>query len=219
MPAGPRMQQLIFFATTVAVFNLGSQSGCRPASHAIIGPSPIDTVVMSQRVPQVVRRLAVWYPPASDQEMLYGYSRLEHATFQLKTLRPWIKIVERRDLSQLTDEQRWQLSGRVGDDSAVRIGSWLGADSMVLFRIEGPTIRERMLARFYGRMPPFVISSKIISVESGEVLYHDIVTAMPVPQAGEWDDYASDYELQPALHAALDHALSGAIAHLTQSFR
>lgn len=184
-----------------------------------MSPSSIDAVITSQRVPLAVRRLAVWYPPTSEQEMLYGYSQLEHATFQLKTLRSWIKIVERRDLSQLTDEQRWQLSGRIGEDSAVRIGRWLGADSMVLFRIEGPTMRERMLARFYGRMPPFVISSKIISVESGEVLYHDIVTATAAPQAGEWGDYASDYELQPAMHAALNHALSEAIVHLIQAFR
>lgn len=175
--------------------------------------------MMSERVPQDVRRLAVWYPQASERETLYGYSRLEQATFQLKKQRPWIKIVERRDIGQLTDEQRWQLSGRVGDDSAVRIGRWLGADSMILFRIDGPTMRERMLARFYGKMPPFVVSSKIISVESGEVLYHDIVTGLAVPQGSEWSDYASDYELQPAMHAALDHALSVAIVHLTQGFR
>jgi hypothetical protein len=68
-------------------------------------------------------------------------------------------------------------------------------------------------------MPPFVVSSKIISVESGEVLYHDVVTAMAIPPSGEWSDYASDYELQPALRSALDHALSVAIAHLNQSFR
>jgi hypothetical protein len=175
--------------------------------------------MMSERVPQDVRRLAVWYPRASEQEMTYGYSRLEQATFQLKKQRSWLKIVERRDLDQLTDEQRWQLSGRIGDDSAVRIGKWLGADSLVIFQIEGPSMRERMLARFYGRMPPFMVSSKVISVESGEVLYHDIVTAAAVPQSGEWSDYASDYELRPAMHAALDHALSVAIMHLNQSFR
>ena len=58
------------------------------------------------------------------------------------------------------------------------------------------------------------------SVESGEVLYHDIVTAMPVPEFGKkWSDSSIGYELQPALHAALDQALSVAIAHLNQSFR
>jgi hypothetical protein len=90
---------------------------------------------------------------------------------------------------------------------------------MVLFRIDVPTWRERLLARFYQKMPPLVVSSKIVSVETGEVLYHDVVSVMPVPASGEWSDYASDFELQPALHSALDHALSVAIAHLNQSFR
>jgi hypothetical protein len=50
-------------------------------------------------------------------------------------------------------------------------------------------------------------------------LYDDIVTAMPAPPSGEWSDYASDYELHPALRFALDHALLVAIAHLNQAFR
>lgn len=170
-------------------------------------------------VPQHVRRLAVWYPRTGEQDVAYAYSRLEEATFQLKRQRSWIKIVDRHNLDQLAEEQRFQLSGRVADDSAVRVGKWLGADSMVVFRIEGPTWRERMLARMYGKMPPFVVSSKIISLESGEVFYHDVVSATPVPASGEWGDYATDNELRPAMHAALDQALSRAILHLHRSFR
>jgi hypothetical protein len=161
----------------------------------------------------------VWYPVTSEGYLAYGYSRLEQAVFQLKKQRSWIKVVERRNIDLLTNEQRLQLSGRVADDSAMRIGQWLGADSVVLFRIEGPKWRDRLLARFHGNMQPIVVSSKIVSVESGEVLYHDIVTTMPVPSTGEWGDYAIDYELQPALRSAMDHALSVAIAHLDQSFR
>jgi hypothetical protein len=151
--------------------------------------------------------------------VVYGYSRLEQAAFELKKQRAWIKIVERRNIELLTDEQRLQVSGRVADDSAMGVGKLLGVDSVLFFRVDMPSWRDRMLARFYGRMPPIVVSSKIISVESGEVLYHDTVIAMATPLSGEWSDYASDYELQPALRSALDHALSGAIAHLNQSFR
>jgi hypothetical protein len=151
--------------------------------------------------------------------MAYGYSRLEQAVFQLKKQRPWVKIVERHSLESLTSEQRLQGSGRVADESALQVGRWLGADSLVLFQIDGPAWRDRLLARFHGRMPPIVVSSKIISVESGEVLYHDIVTALPVPASGEWGDYGSDYDLQPAVRTALDRALSTAIVHLDYSFR
>ena len=51
------------------------------------------------------------------------------------------------------------------------------------------------------------------------MLYHDMVTAQAAPDSGEWGDYASDSEVQPALRFALEHALSVAIAHLNQSFR
>ena len=213
------MERLAFFATTAAVVSLFMQTSCRPTPRVSVDQSPINLTSAQLSVPQHVRRLAVWYPNTSEQDVAYGYSRLEQAAFQLKRQRSWIKIVERRNLVPLTDEQRFQLSGRIGDDSAVRVGKWLGADSMVLFRIEGPTWRERLLARMYGKMPPFVVTSKIISLESGEVLYHDIVTAVPVPPAGDWSDYASDYELHPALQSSLDHALAIAIAHLHQSFQ
>ena len=214
-----RKTGFLVFATTAALVSLSMQAGCRPTPIAAADQTSVNLAVPSVPVPQHVRRLAVWYPTTFDQEVAYGYSRLEQAAFQLKRQRSWIKIVERRNIETLTNEQRLQLSGRVGDDTAVRVGRWLGADSMVLFRIDGPTWRERLLARFYGKMPPFVVSSKIVSLESGEVLYHDIVTAMPLPASGSWDDYASDYELRPAMQSALDRALSTAIARLHQSFQ
>lgn len=219
MDARPRIERSAFLAATAAMVSLWMDTACRPTPPIAVDQAPANLAIIGFPVPQHVRRLAVWYPNTSEQDVAYGYSRLEQAAFQLKTQRSWIKIVERRNIAPLTDEQRLQLSGRVGDDSAVRVGKWLGADSIILFRIDMPTWRERLLARFYGKMPPFVVSSKIISVETGEVLYHDIVTAMPVPHSGAWSDYASDYELQPALRSALDHALSVAIVHLNQSFR
>ncbi len=203
--------------SAVLIAGLWLPAACRPVPVA--DSSHTAVLFDDVPVPQHVRRLAVWYPRTWEQDVSYGYSRLEQAAFQLKRQRSNIKIVERRNLEQLTDEQRLQLSGRVGDDSVVRVGRWLGADSIVLFRIDGPTWRERLLARMHGKMPPFIVSSKIISLESGEVLYHDVVTAAPVPASGEWSDYDSDHQLRPAMHAALDQALSAAILHLHQSFR
>jgi hypothetical protein len=136
----------------------------------------------------------VWYPSTWEQDVAYGYSRLEQAAFELKKQRSWIKIVDRRNLELLSEEQRLQVSGRVVDEGAMRVGKLLGADSLLCFRVDMPSWRDRMLARFYGRMPPLVISSKIISVESGEVLYHDVVLAMPVPSS----------PLSPALTEMID---------------
>ncbi len=206
---------------TGVILSLSLGTGCRPPTPTpvAIEERPLEVWSADLPVPQNVRRLAIWYPRTGEQDVAYAYSRLEEATFQLKRQRAWIKIVDRRNVQQLTEEQRFQLSGRVADDSAVGVGKWLGADTMVLFRVEGPTWRERLLARMHGKMPPFVVTSKIISLESGEVFYHDVVSATPTPVSGEWSDYASDTELRPAMHAALEQALSRAILHLHQSFR
>jgi hypothetical protein len=219
MRAYPCNERMALLATAAVLVGVGLQTACRPLPPVALDDPAVSVLSQEDPIPQDVRRLAVWYPRTWEQDMAYGYTRLEQAAFQLKRQRSEIKIVERHYLDQLTAEQRLQLSGRVGDDSAIRVGRWLGADSMVVFRIDGPTWRERLLARFHGKMPPFVVSSKVISLESGEVLYHDVVSAVPVPASGEWGDYASDYELQPALHSALDHALSVAISHLHRSFR
>ena len=214
-----RRTRLGVLAAIVGMFSLSMLTACRSTPHVAIDQLRLDSAVSGFPIPQHVRRLVVWYPRTWEQDVAYGYSRLEQAAFELKKQRSWITIVERRNIDLVMDEQRFQLSGRVADDSAMRVGKLLGADSVLCFRVDMPSWRDRMLARFYGRMPPLVVSSKIISVESGEVLYHDTVIIMPTPLSGEWDDYASDYELQPALRSALDHALSGAIAHLNQSFR
>lgn len=209
------------FAAAGLTITFSIATGCRPPTPTPIAadPASFEFVGTDLPVPQHVRRLAVWYPRTQEQDVAYGYSRLEEATFQLKRQRAWIKIVERRNVEQLSEEQRFQLSGRVSDDSAIGVGKWLGADTMVVFRIEGPGWRERLLARMYGKMSPVVVSSKVISLESGEVFYHDVVSATPVPVSGEWSDYGSDQELRPAVHAALDQALSSAILHLRRSFR
>ena len=215
----PRSTQLTFLV--VAMFSLWMLTACGSTTHVAVDQAKIETVsaISSVPVPRHIRRLAVWYPPTWEQDVVYGYSRLEQAAFELKKQRAWIKIVERRNIEVLTDEQRLQVSGRVADDSAMGVGKLLGADSVLCFRVDMPSWRDRLMSRFNGRMPPIVVSSKIISVESGEVLYHDTVIAMATPLSGKWSDYAIDYELQPALRSALDHALSGAIAHLNQSFR
>lgn len=209
------------FAAAGLAMTFSIAAGCRPPTPTPIAADPASREFIGADipVPKHVRRLAVWYPKTGEQDVAYAYSRLEEATFQLKRQRSWIKIVDRRNVEQLSEEQRFQLSGRVSDDSAIGVGKWLGADTMVVFRIDGPGWRERLLARMYGKMPPVVVSSKVISLESGEVFYHDVVRATPVPVSGEWTDYGSDQELRPAVHAALDQALSSAILHLHRSFR
>jgi hypothetical protein len=52
----------------------------------------------------------------------------------------------------------------------------LGVDSVLIYRIDGSTLRDRFFARQQHDLPPGTITSKIIRVESGEVVYHNVVT-------------------------------------------
>lgn len=206
-------------ATAVAILSTWSLTACRLSPSVSVAAAPDYSVPDSARVPSHVTRLAVWYPSTGERDVAYGYMKLEQATFQLKKRRSWIKIVDRRYLDTVRDEQRLQLSGRVADDSAIHIGKWIGADSLVMFQIDRPQWRDRLWARFSEQMAPVVVSSKIISVETGEVLYHDVVQIVSAPPLGKREQYGNDALLQSTMHASLDRAVSLAIAHLDQSFR
>jgi hypothetical protein len=161
----------------------------------------------------------VVYPRTTERDLAYGYARLEQAVLRLKHRRPWLRVLERQHLIVLTNEHLLQFSGRVADDSAVSLGRLLGADCIVVFHIEGPAWRDRLLARMHGTMAPVVVSSKIVQVDTGEVLYHDLVVRTPVPGSKGWDAYASDAEIQPLLRSSMDQSLADAIANLEEAFR
>jgi hypothetical protein len=205
--------------TTLMVVTLLLHVACRANPPMEMAATSDPTSASLASIPITVNRLAIWYPRTFEKDVAYGYARLEQAIFQGKKHRPWLRILERRDLEALKNERGLHLTGEVSDETAISIGKWLGADSVVLFHIDGPSWRERMLARIQETMPPFTVLSKIIAVESGEVLYHDIVTFQPVPESGKWDDYARDYEVKAALQPALNQALTVAAQRLEQSFQ
>lgn len=66
-------------------------------------------------------------------------------------------IVERKDLQKILDEQNLQYSGLVDDDTAVRLGAFLGAEVMVT-------------GRLYIRDGKYEIFMKLLRVETGEIL-------------------------------------------------
>ena len=128
-------------------------------------------------IPAGVQRMAVLYPRGGNPEWSSAYSRLEEAAFQLKTLRPNLRIIDRSHTPAIVSEQRFQVGGLVSDESVVRIGQMLGVDSVLIYLIDGPTLRDRFWARQHRDLPPVIVTSKIIQVESGEVAYHNVVTA------------------------------------------
>lgn len=198
---------------------LPSFAGCQTTT------TPVNDVPLRAAVPpvpaisQYVHRVAVFYPITYERDIAYGYAKLEQAVLQVKRQRPWLRVLDRRHLATITSEQRLQLSARFSDDDAVHVGRLLGADSIVIFHIDIPGWRDRLLARMHGTMPPVFVSSKVVRVETGEVLYHDMVVRTPNPGQQGWDDYASDFELQPILRSSLEESLSESIVNLDQAFR
>jgi hypothetical protein len=125
-------------------------------------------------IPADVQRVAVLYPRGGSTEWSSAYGRLEGAAFQLKTFRPDLRIIDRSHMLAIVTEQRYQVGGLVSEESAVRIGRMLGVDSVLIYLIDGPTLRDRFFARQHRDLPPVTVTSKIIRVESGEVVYHNV---------------------------------------------
>jgi hypothetical protein len=131
------------------------------------------------KIPASVERLAIVYPHSADPTLAVIYAHLEAQTFLLKVRRPSLRILDRVHLQKVLEEQRFQVSGAVSDDSMARIGHLLGADSILSYRVERPTLHDLLRARFSGQVPPVRVFSKVTLVESGEVVFHHVVTVQP----------------------------------------
>lgn len=167
-------------------------------------------------IPDDVRRIAVLYPQSASAEWTQAYHRLEGATFALKGHRPNLTIVDRLHLPVLLGEHRFQLTGAVADSGAVHIGRLLGADSVLIYRIDGPSLRDRMWARQASDLPPMMVTSKLIRVESAEVLYHRVVVAQLEESAasGWWDSQ----DAQRLSRAALERGIRETVIELGRAF-
>jgi hypothetical protein len=147
---------------------------CQSAPAVPTHPPVLSAPIL---IPRDVQRIAVLYPKSSRPELTEAYNRLDGATFRLKLHRPSLKFVDRFDLPRVLDEHRLQLAGGVADDSAIRIGRLLGVDSVLIYRIDVPSLRDRFWARQQSELPPITVTSKLIRVESAEIVYHNVVTA------------------------------------------
>ncbi len=186
--------------------------GCQTTLPRLSDGSVRSTISPSLQIPLSVERLAVLHPRTYNRDFLNAYSLLAGSTFELKMQRPSLRIVERLDLPTIHSEQRFQLNGDVSDDAAVRVGRLLGADSILLYLIDGPGMRDLVLAKLYGEAPPVTVTSKVIRVESAEVLYHNVVT-VPVPTSDD-DDHR-----QPLFRLALQQGIAQTITDLQHAFR
>jgi hypothetical protein len=169
-------------------------------------------------IPAGVQRMVVLYPRGGSPEWSSAYSRLEGAAFQLKTFRPNLRIIDRSHMPAIVAEQRFQVGGLVSEESAVRIGRMLGVDSVLIYRIDGPTLRDRFWARQHRDLPPVTVTSKIIRVESGEVVYHNVVTARAEETEGSGWSLSDHVDYQRWSHEAVDRGVMQTIFDLRRAF-
>jgi len=193
-------------------------AGCQGSSLPAASPLSVRTIGPAMTIPGNVQRIAVFYPRSSNSDFLAAYQRLEGATFRLKGQRPALKVVDRSHLLTLITEQRLQGTGAVADDSAVRIGHLLGVDSVLLYSIDGPTLRDRLFARGPSQVRPITVTTKIIRVESAEVVYFNVVTARMDDEA-RWDWSLSDnWDFHQLSQAALERGIAQTVFDLQRAF-
>ncbi|ALA57557.1 hypothetical protein [Nitrospira moscoviensis] len=192
-------------------------AGCHYDAPALrLSPAP---PAFSVSIPRDVQRIAVLYPKTTNPDVAGAYNRLESETFRLKTRRPDLKIVDRFNLPLLQHEQQLQLAQAGSDDSAIRVGRLLGVDSVLIYRIDGPSHRDRLWARTSRDLPPITVTSKLIRVESAEVLYHRVVTARfdPVSDGG-WMP-ADNVDYQRLSRDAMERGIMQTVDELGRAFQ
>jgi len=174
------------------------------------GPAP--------SIPADVRRIAVNYPRGGVSDWSSAYTRLEGAAFQLKIFRPKLRIIDRSHLLAIVSEQRFQSGGLVSEESAVRIGRMLGVDSVLIYQIDGPSLRDRIFAREQRDLPPVTVTSKIIRVESGEVIYYNVVTERAGDTEGSNWLLTDNIDYQRWSREALDRGVLQTVYDLRRAF-
>ena len=189
--------------------------GCQTTSFDSNSNTEIQSTVPSSfRVSDRLERVAVFYPKTSMRGLADAYMHLEGATFQLKEQRPSLHIVERLDLATIRDEQLFQSSGSASDETAIGLGRILGVDGIVLYRISCPSFRDMFGTRFTGVSSPVTVTSKIILVESGEVVFHNVVTSQV-----EKSRRFHSFDIQPLVTIALARGVDQTISDLRHAFR
>jgi hypothetical protein len=193
-------------------------AGCQTVSLPTTRTIQVSTSLSPPPIPADVQRIVFFHPPSHNRDVREAYHRLEGAVFNLKTYRSNLKIVDRVNLPALITELRLQSGGSVTDDTALHIGRLLGADSILLCLIEGPTIYEHLMARHLSQVRPMIIITKIIRVESAEVVYEDVVIA-EVAAGGHEDRSLSNLDYSQLRHEALERSIKQTVMDLQHAFQ
>lgn len=214
------MIRRIFLIGTGAILMLAiTLVGCRNVAPPVSQTVTVSSSWPALKVPEDVQKIAVFYPQSSIRDDSEAYHRLEGAVFQLKAYRSTLTLVDRFNVPTVLTELRFQNSGAVTEDSAMRVGHLLGVDSVLLYAIEGPTLRDRIMARRLSQVRPITITTKIIRVESAEVVYFDVVIAK-MQDYGYGDRWMFDnLDYDQLSREALERSIKQTVVDLQRAFQ
>ncbi len=159
-------------------------------------------------------RVAVVIPSTGDPLLLNAYTRLDVVTDQLFQQGLGSHVVERTELPAVHTEQLWQYAEPTAEDTQVRLGRLSGADALVLYRIKGPELRERLFVSEGAPLSPITISAKVIRVETGEEVWSQVVT-VELGGPNQRPDTGIDFD--PAVWKAVDRGVDEMLAALAEA--
>jgi hypothetical protein len=118
-------------------------------------------------------------------------------------------LVEREDLRAVLDEVGIQYTGRVDEDTTIRVGKLVGADSLLTYRLATSGSGEPMSAS---------LELRLLKVESGTTVFRQIASSMNSPSAAEATT-GRFYESYPvARRLVVEEATAYGLAALTAAF-
>ena len=164
-------------------------------------------VFMPPRISPLPRRLAVLPVAGSTDERVISW--LDFALNFLRTRHRELVLVEREDLRTVLQEVGIQYTGRVDEDTTIRVGKLVGADSLLTYRLTISGTGEPMSASF---------EIRLLKVESGTTVFRQIASSTISLYMAEAAT-GRPYELSPsARRLVIEEATAYGLAALTAAF-
>lgn len=158
-------------------------------------------VYMPPPIAAPIRRLAIVPMGTVEDKLLLSW--LDLTVNFLRSRHPQMVLVEREDLRPIVDEIRMQHTGRVDDDTMARVGHFVGADTLLIYRVSTSTDNETTVASF---------ELRLLNIQNGMALFRQHTTAVAT------DDKTSvEGPLGPA-HVAARAAAAHGLAALMAAF-
>lgn len=112
-----------------------------------------------------------------DEGDRYVRVAMEQAVFSLKATIPSLIVVERRSITDLEKEFRFQASGKVKDQDLAKIGHFLGLDYVAVFDTIYQDLNELYGLRNQVETWAVTVPLKIMAVNTAEIKLHCLATA------------------------------------------